>query len=71
VASVTFVTPVAPRLNLPREQASETGPLAVDQTSGGVRLAVPQTVTFSSISVTSAAIGERSDRVRVTWANSG
>ena len=71
MVSVTFVTAVAPRLNLPREQAVETGPLAVDQTSGGVRLGVPQTVTLSSISVTSAAIGERSDRVRVTWANSG
>ncbi len=31
----------------------------------------PQRVTFSSISVTSAAIGERSERVSVTCANSG
>jgi hypothetical protein len=33
--------------------------------------ATGQSVTFSSISVTSAAIGERSLRVRVTWAKSG
>ncbi len=31
----------------------------------------PQRVTFSSISVTSAAIGDRSERVRVTCAKSG
>ncbi len=30
-----------------------------------------QSVTFSSISVTRAAMGERSLRVSVTWANSG
>ena len=33
--------------------------------------AVPQIVTLSSRSVTRAAIGERSDRVSVTWAKSG
>jgi hypothetical protein len=32
---------------------------------------VRYTTTVSSISVTSAAIGERSDRVRVTWEKSG
>jgi hypothetical protein len=34
--------------------------------AGGVYM-----VTCSSISVTSAAIGDRSERVKVTWANSG
>ena len=35
------------------------------------RRARAQIVMSSSSSVTSAAIGERSERVRVTWANSG
>jgi hypothetical protein len=30
-----------------------------------------QPVALSSISVTRAAIGDRSDRVKVTWANNG
>src|SRR5207244_3943353 len=41
------------------------------QQSQGTQGYRDQRVTFSSISVTSAAIGDRSDRVSVTWAKSG
>ncbi len=52
-----------------QEAVPYAAPPAGSARRDGVRGA--QRVTFSSISVTSAAIGERSLRVSVTWANRG
>ncbi len=43
----------------------------VSQAAAPIPKACLYKVTSSSISVTRAATGERSERVRVTWANSG
>ena len=50
---------------------AESGALVRPQSLSGAALRGPQIATSSNISVTSAAIGERSERCSVTWAKSG
>src|SRR4051794_697754 len=67
VGKTTTYKPLGPRVTIRTTGHSE--PIRPVCHAAGVQRR--HSVTFSSISVTRAAIGERSERVSVTWANSG